>query len=203
LIDGPAAFHAVAGYLVAINLVVGIFNLVPGFPLDGGRVLRATLWWWTGRLSVATRIASRCGAVVALALVALGALRATAGDLVGGLWLVLVALFLHQAARSSWELMRVRARLEPLRVEDVMTRAPLAADLIVPLAEAGAALRAEQVVRPSDTAWQAFLTLGKSRGGRVAVVDGHALVGVVSDRDLQNVLAARDHRRADATRRAA
>jgi Zn-dependent protease len=203
LIDGPAAFHAVAGYLVAINLVVGIFNLVPGFPLDGGRVLRATLWWWTGRLSVATRIASRCGAVVALALVALGALRATAGDLVGGLWLVLVALFLHQAARSSWELMRVRARLEPLRVEDVMTRAPLAADLIVPLAEAGAALRNEQVVRPRDTAWQAFLTLGKSRGGRVAVVDGHALVGVVSDRDLQNVLAARDHRRADATPRAA
>jgi Zn-dependent protease len=203
LIDGPAAFHAVAGYLVAINLVVGIFNLVPGFPLDGGRVLRATLWWWTGRLTVATRIASRCGAVVALALVALGALRATAGDLVGGLWLVLVGLFLHQAARSSWELMRVRARLEPLRVEDVMTRAPLAADLIVPLAEAGAALGAEQVVRPRDTAWQAFLTLGKSRGGRVAVVDGHALVGVVSDRDLQNVLAARDHRRADATRRAA
>ena len=95
-------------------------------------------------------------------------------------------LFLHQAARSSWELMRVRARLEPLRVEDVMTRAPLVADLIVPLAEAGTALGAEQVVRPRDTAWQAFLKLGKSRGGRVAVVDGHALVGVVSDRDLQN-----------------
>jgi len=202
-IDGSGAFHAVAGYLVAINLVVGIFNLVPGFPLDGGRVLRAALWWWTGQLSAATRIASRCGSVVALALVALGALRALAGDLVGGLWFVLVGLFLHQAARSSWELMRVRARLEPLRVEDVMTRAPLVADLIVPLAEAGVALSAEQVVRPRDTAWQAFLKLGKSRGGRVAVVDGHALVGVVSDRDLQNVLAARDDRRADAARRAA
>ena len=202
-IDGSGAFHAVAGYLVAINLVVGIFNLVPGFPLDGGRVLRAALWWWTGQLSAATRIASRCGSVVALALVALGALRALAGDLVGGLWFVLVGLFLHQAARSSWELMRVRARLEPLRVEDVMTRAPLVADLIVPLAEAGTALGAEQVVRPRDTAWQAFLKLGKSRGGRVAVVDGHALVGVVSDRDLQNVLAARDSRRADAAPRAA
>ena len=202
-IDGSAAFHAVAGYLVAINLVVGIFNLVPGFPLDGGRVLRAALWWWTGRLSAATRIASRCGSVVALALVALGVLRAMAGDLVGGLWFVLVGLFLHQAARSSWELMRVRARLEPLRVEDVMTRAPLVADLIVPLAEAGVALSAEQVVRPRDTAWQAFLKLGKSRGGRVAVVDGHALVGVVSDRDLQNVLAARENRRTDAARRAA
>jgi CBS domain-containing protein len=141
--------------------------------------------------------------VVALALVVLGALRAMAGDLVGGLWFVLVGLFLHQAARSSWELMRVRARLEPLRVEDVMTRAPLAADLLVPLAEAGAALGAEQVVRPRDTAWQAFLKLGKSRGGRVAVVDGHALVGVVSDRDLQNVLAARDKRHADPARRAA
>jgi CBS domain-containing protein len=121
---------------------------------------------------------------------------------VGGLWFLFVGLFLHQAARSSWELMRVRARLEPLRVEDVMARAPLVADLIVPLAEAGTALAAEQVVRPRDTAWQAFLKLGRSRGGRVAVVDGHALVGVVSDRDLQNVLGARN-RRDDAARRAA
>jgi Zn-dependent protease len=203
LVDGPPAFHALAGYLVAINLVVGVFNLVPGFPLDGGRVLRATLWWWTGRLAAATRIATRCGSVVALALVALGALRALAGDLLGGLWFVLVGLFLHQAARSSWELMRVRARLEPLRVEDVMTRAPLIADLVAPLAEAGTALRAEQVVRSRDSAWEAFLKLGRTRGGRVAVVDGQALVGVVTQRDLQAALAASDDRRAVVARRAA
>jgi len=203
LLDGSAAFHALAGYLVAINLVVGVFNLVPGFPLDGGRILRATLWWWTGRLAAATRIASRCGSVVALVLVALGALRALAGDLVGGLWLVLVGLFLHQAARSSWELMRVRARLEPLRVEDLMTRAPLIADLVAPLAEAGTALRAEHVVHPRDSAWEAFLKLGRTRGGRVAVVDGQALVGIVTHRDLQGALAASDDGRAGVARRAA
>ena len=185
VIAGPPAFHALIGYLVAVNLV-------PGFPLDGGRVLRATIWWWTGRLSLATRIASGCGSAVALLLVGLGALRALAGDLVGGLWFVLVGLFLHQAARSSWELTRVRGRLESLRVEDVMTRAPLVADVVAPLAEAGAALSAEHVVRPRDSAWVAFLKLGRTRGGRVAVVDGPALIGVVTHRDLQSALAAAD-----------
>jgi CBS domain-containing protein len=99
--------------------------------------------------------------------------------------------------------MRVRARLEPLRVEDVMTRAPLIADLVAPLAEAGTALRAEQVVRSRDSAWEAFLKLGRTRGGRVAVVDGQALVGVVTQRDLQAALAASDDRRAVVARRAA
>jgi Zn-dependent protease len=203
LIDGSAAFHALAGYLAAINLVVGAFNLVPGFPLDGGRLLRATLWWWTGRLGHATRIASRCGSAVALLLVGLGALRMVAGDVVGGLWFVLVGLFLQQAARSSWELMRVRTRLEPVRVEDVMTRAPLIADVVAPLAEAGAALHAEQVVRPADSAWAAFVKLGRSRGGRLAVVDGEALVGIVTHRDLQGALAATTVGQTDVARRAA
>src|SRR5205823_7770953 len=83
--------------------MVGVFNLVPGFPLDGGRILRAALWWWSGHLEHATRVASRCGTGVALVLIALGALRVLTGDLVGGVWLVLVGLFLQQAARSSWE----------------------------------------------------------------------------------------------------
>ncbi|HEV8586811.1 MAG TPA: site-2 protease family protein [Methylomirabilota bacterium] len=189
-VAGPAAFHAVAGYLVVVNLVVGVFNLVPGFPLDGGRVLRAVVWWWTGRLSRATQIASRCGSAVGFVLVGVGVARAVAGDLVGGLWFVLIGLFLHQAARASWEIVRLRERLEALRVEDVMTRAPLIADAVAPLAEAGTTLRAEHVVRPRDSAWQAFVTLGRTRGGRVAVVDGPALVGVVTRRDLQDALAA-------------
>jgi len=203
LVEGAPAFHAVAGYLVAINLMVGVFNLVPGFPLDGGRLLRAALWWWTGRLAQATRIASRCGMAVAALLVGLGALRAVVGDLVGGLWLVLIGLFLQRAARSSWELMRVRARLERLRVEEIMTRASLIADVIAPLADAGAALGAEHVVRPRDSAWTAFLKLGRTRGGRVAVVDGQALVGVVTQRDLQAALATNGAGPADLARRAA
>src|SRR5262249_2953954 len=110
-VEGPPAFHALVGYLAAINLMVGVFNLVPGFPLAGGRILRAAVWWGSGRLAHATRIASHCGSAVALLLIALGAARALTGDLIGGLWLTLLGLFLHQTARSSWELMRVRARL--------------------------------------------------------------------------------------------
>ena len=203
-VEGPPAFHALVGYLAAINLMVGVFNLVPGFPLDGGRILRAALWWWSGRLAHATRIASHCGSAVALLLIALGAARALSGDLIGGLWLTLLGLFLHQTARSSWELMRVRARLETLRVQDVMTRAPLMADLVAPLAEAGGALRGDQVVRPQDSAWSAFLKLGRTRDAHVLVVEGHALVGVVTDRDLQGALAtAGGNETADAARRAA
>jgi CBS domain-containing protein len=113
-------------------------------------------------------------------------------------------MFLHQAARSSWELMRVRARLESLRVQDVMTRAPLIADLVAPLAEAGAALRGDQVVRPHDSAWSAFLKLGRTRDAHVPVVEGQALVGVVTERDLQGALAAAGGAEAaDAARRAA
>jgi Zn-dependent protease/CBS domain-containing protein len=202
-IEGSPAFHALASYLAVINLMVGVFNLIPGFPLDGGRILRATLWWWTGRLGHATRIASRCGSVVAALLIGLGAVRALAGDLVGGLWLALIGLFLQQAARSAWDLMRVRARLEPLRVQDLMTRAPLVADLVAPLAEAGTALGAEQVVHPADSAWTAFLKLGRTRGAQVPVVEGHALVGVVTQHALQVALTAAGDDRPDGARRAA
>ena len=200
-VDGSPTFHALARYLGVINVVVGVFNLIPGFPLDGGRILRATLWWWTGRLGDATRIASRCGAVVAMLLIGLGGLRVLADDLIGGLWLALIGLFLQQAARSSWQLMRVRARLERLRVQDVMTRAPLIADFVAPLTEAGTTL-AEQVVHPGDSAWTAFLKLGRMRGTQVPVIEGHALVGVVTQRALQGALTA-DADRADVARRAA
>ena len=201
-VAGSPTFHALARYLAAINVMVGVFNLIPGFPLDGGRILRAALWWWTERLGYATRIASACGTAVAVLLIAVGALRALMGDIVGGLWLVLIGLFLQQAARSSWELMRVRARLERVRVQDVMTRAPLVADLVAPLAEAGAALGPEQVVHPSDSAWTAFLKLGRVRGGDVPVVEGDALVGVVTQRALHAALSAGDDA-ADVARRAA
>jgi Zn-dependent protease len=111
---------ALLRYLVVVNMLLGTFNLVPGFPLDGGRVLRAALWAWTGRLDRATRIASRTGSVVALALVTVGSMSAFAGEPVGGMWLVLLGLFLLKAAESSYELAHVRSRLEPLRVAEVM-----------------------------------------------------------------------------------
>lgn len=79
---------AIAQYLVLVNVVVGLFNLVPGFPLDGGRLLRAALWKAKGDLARATRIASQAGEAFGLVLMGLGVWRALTGEFLGGLWFV-------------------------------------------------------------------------------------------------------------------
>jgi Zn-dependent protease len=199
LASGPAWAFAVTGYLALVNVLVGAFNLVPGFPLDGGRILRSVLWAWRGRVAWATRWASRAGSAFAGLLVALGMIRALGGDLVSGLWLVMVGMFLHQAAQSSEALARVRARLEPLRVEEIMT--PVR-DLDG--ARAGTApVGADQVVGPRDSAWLAFLKVSRHAGGHVAVVDGGRLVGMLRRRDFEHVASPDSTRRAAAARRAA
>jgi CBS domain-containing protein len=132
-LPGPPWGAALLGYLVVVNLLVGAFNLVPGFPLDGGRVLRALLWSWRGDLGWATRIASRVGAAVAVLLIVVGALRAVGGEIVGGLWFVLIGVFLHHAAQSTYQLTRLRARLEPLGAGDVMTPRPVTVSPDLPL----------------------------------------------------------------------
>jgi Zn-dependent protease len=91
-----------AGYVAALNLILGIFNLLPGFPMDGGRILRAALWAITGDVTRATHWASRVGEVMALALAGYGAWRMFQGEFMAGLWLVLIALFIRHAARTSY-----------------------------------------------------------------------------------------------------
>jgi Zn-dependent protease/predicted transcriptional regulator len=113
---------AILRYLALVNLVVGLFNLLPGFPLDGGRVLRAALWRAKGNLQWATRVASRAGSAVGLGLMGLGILRGLTGEFLGGLWFVLIGLFLRQAAEGSYQQLVVRRVLAPLAVRDVMTR---------------------------------------------------------------------------------
>src|SRR5262249_48618202 len=115
-LEGPPWVSALTGYLAAVNFIVGIFNLAPGFPLDGGRLLRALLWWGSGRPSWATLWASRAGSAFAVMMMALGTVRALRGEMLGGLWFVFIGLFLHQAARASQALAVIRERLEPLRV---------------------------------------------------------------------------------------
>jgi Zn-dependent protease len=187
LVTAPSSADALAGYLAAVNVVVGVFNLLPAFPLDGGRVLRAALWAWSGRLDSATRVASRIGSAFALLMVAAGLVRAFTGDVVAGLWLALIGLFLHQAARASYALLRIRARLAALRTEQVMNTAPA---LLERLDEAS--VDADRVVSPRDSAWQAFLKIARNGRGRVAVIDNGTLVGVVTQRDLHDVVSADD-----------
>ena len=114
--------RAVIGYLVVVNVAVGIFNLVPGFPLDGGRVLRAAVWKWKGALDQATYIASRVGVGFALALMALGVFQIFGGAVLGGFWLIVIGMFLRGAADASYSQMALREALARLPVRDIMTR---------------------------------------------------------------------------------
>jgi Zn-dependent protease/CBS domain-containing protein len=90
-----------AFWLARINLAVALFNLLPGSPLDGGRVLRAAVWAWTGSFDRANRAASRAGEVLALALIGFGTFRAIGGDFAGGIWMALIGWFLHSAVLAG------------------------------------------------------------------------------------------------------
>jgi Zn-dependent protease len=120
----PAADLAVAmaGWLFRINLSLAIFNLAPGFPLDGGRILRAAAWAITGNFSRATRIASRSGKIVAYALIMYGVIRASYfNDLISGIWLALIGWFLISVNQESFAQLAIRESLEGLRAADIMT----------------------------------------------------------------------------------
>lgn len=119
----PTPVLGVVEYLAFINLLLAAFNMVPAFPLDGGRVLRAVLWHVKGSLRQATRLASRSGEIFAMVLMALGALQVVlAGNFVGGMWFFLIGLFLHAAARSAYFQVLTRREFEGEPVSRFMTR---------------------------------------------------------------------------------
>jgi Zn-dependent protease/CBS domain-containing protein len=108
------------GYLAWTNLLLAGFNLVPGFPLDGGRLLRSAIWKATGSLSRATRVASVAGQGVGWLLVAAGVASLLAGDLAGGIWFAFIGWFLVQAARSSYQELQLQQLLRGVEAEEVM-----------------------------------------------------------------------------------
>jgi len=110
----------VLGYLGWINVALGLFNLVPGFPLDGGRVLRAVVWWRTGSFTRATRVAAQAGKAFATLLMALGGLQMLTGNLMGGLWFLLIRGFLRGTAEGGYRQTLMRKALEGVRVGEVM-----------------------------------------------------------------------------------
>jgi Zn-dependent protease/CBS domain-containing protein len=111
------------GYLAWTNLLLAAFNLVPGFPLDGGRLLRSAIWKATGSLARATRIASVSGQGVGWLLLAGGVAWLLAGDLAGGIWFAFIGWFLVQAARSSYQELQLQQLLRGVEAEDVMAAA--------------------------------------------------------------------------------
>ena len=104
-------------YIGGLNLVLGVFNLLPGFPMDGGRVLRAVLWKTTGDVTRATRWSSRVGVWLATGLMLFGVWEAFTTDLFGGLWLVFIGWFIRNAARSSYRQHLAARTVDAARVE--------------------------------------------------------------------------------------
>ncbi len=107
-------------WLGPINILLGLFNLVPGFPLDGGRVLRATMWWLLGDLHRATRIATDTGRLFGWCLMILGTLQALSGALLQGLWLLMIGWFLSHSATASYRELVMREMLRGVTVRDLM-----------------------------------------------------------------------------------
>ncbi|MBN1273812.1 MAG: site-2 protease family protein [Candidatus Aminicenantes bacterium] len=114
-------FGAAFFYLAIINVVLAFFNLLPGFPMDGGRVLRSIIWRITGNIQKATRVASLVGQGFAFFFVFIGVLRILSGDLTG-VWLIFIAWFLNSAAARSYSQVKAAGILEGVKASDLMTR---------------------------------------------------------------------------------
>ena len=113
---------AMLQWLGYINLTLAAFNLIPGYPLDGGRVLRAIIWWKTGKADRSTRLAAKTGQAVAFIFIAWGIFEFFQGAGFGGLWIAFIGWFLLQAARESVAQAGLTEALAGVRVADVMTR---------------------------------------------------------------------------------
>ncbi len=121
LTPGVEMAGALFGWLAFINFALATFNLVPGFPLDGGRILRAIVWGWTKDYTRATRFASRGGQLFAYLLILLGIVVTLQGAWGSGLWLVFIGWFLLSAAQEGYAQVAIRNTLRGLRVGDVMS----------------------------------------------------------------------------------
>ncbi len=173
-LDGDAALEplcGVIGYLATINLMIGVFNLVPAFPLDGGRVFRALLWWLRGDLAQATRVAALVGGALGTVLVALGLFQIITGQMVGGIWLFVIGLFVRHAAQTSYFQVLARGALAGVPIRRFMTPDP--------------------VVVPADITLRQLIDdyLYRFHFDMFPVVKGGALVGWIGTRQVKRTPA--------------
>ena len=122
LVSGPVPIIATLYYAALLNGVLGAFNLIPAFPLDGGRVLRGSLWGRSKSLLSATANATRVSEVISLVMMAVGLFFVIFGDFVNGLWIIFLGWFIRSGAETSLRQTRLTESLAGVRVGDIMTR---------------------------------------------------------------------------------
>ncbi|HVP57500.1 MAG TPA: site-2 protease family protein [bacterium] len=221
-------------YLAYVNGILGAFNLIPGFPLDGGRLLRAGIWKATGDLRRSTYVATRVGSIVGIGFIALGFLSVFRGQFVYGLWMVMIGFFLRQAAEASYFQVVTEGALKGIKVEEVMktdvvtvpgnmTITDLVDDYFFkyhydcfPVAEDGrlrglvtlnevkkvardkwgSTLVSDVMQRdletlsvtPKDDVSAVLARVIRDRCGRLPVVDGDRVIGIITRRDILEAL---------------
>jgi Zn-dependent protease len=123
---GVSGLLAVVAWLAVINLLLLVFNLLPAFPMDGGRVARAIAWWKTGDRTSATRFAANLGRLFGYLFIAGGLFLILTGDAFGGIWLALIGMVVNGSARGAAMQTAITSRIDKLSVADVMDREPVA-----------------------------------------------------------------------------
>jgi Zn-dependent protease len=124
--DDVSGLLAVVAWLAFINLLLLVFNMLPAFPMDGGRVARAIAWWKTGDRTTATRFAANLGRLFGYLFIAGGLFLILTGDLFGGVWLGLIGMVVNGSARGAAMQTAITSKLDNLSVADVMDREPVA-----------------------------------------------------------------------------
>jgi len=159
---------ALFAYLAQINFIIGVFNLIPGFPMDGGRVLRSAIWRKKGDYFYATQKASSIGRMIALFFIFFGLFSIFTGG-PGGLWLMLIGWFLYSAAQASYQQSTLQETLSGIKVKDIM-------------------VREMQTIDPSISLDKAvneyFLRYGY---GGFPVIDDGKFLGIITLKEVKNV----------------
>ncbi len=166
-LDWSIIFIAITSYLALINIVVVLFNMIPAFPLDGGRVLRSLLWYWKNNLQWATKVVAAIGSSFGIMLIIFGLFLFLIGDFVDGLWLVIIGMFINGAAASSETQSIVTREFRGEKVERFMTKDPIFCPPTISLTDL-----IENYVY-------------KSQHHLYPVVDGDKLVGYISLKEIK------------------
>ena len=164
---------AILVWLGYINLVLGAFNMIPGFPLDGGRVLRAIIWWITGSADRSTKIAAHIGQLIGAGFIAVGIISYFRKGGFGGLWFAFIGWFVLQAAGTSLMQLQIGSVLRGLRVRDVMSQDCPSVDGSMGLQE----FVDEQLLKSGR---RCFL-----------VIDDHHVAGLITPHEVRNVERSR------------